>query len=202
MWVSKGPVWIPDGAYRLTLLALENDEVEALVDRRGALALGVDERLGATKPARFEAFLVDAVLDQPLADGERARLGEALIGIGIFRWLDVDRDAQAQDLGMDAHLRADLAQQIQAVLLDGGLLEDHRLEELQAIGADDHERVAAIGTAILVVGAVDHLGLVRTLVVCVGDRVVVVVRIGATVEILEAVLVLGLARTLVLLVGN
>src|SRR4051812_44317780 len=100
------------------LLALENDQVEALVDRRRALCLRVDERLAAAEPARLEALLVDAVLDQPLADRERAQLREALISIGILGRLNVDGDAQAQDLRVHAHLRADLPEQVEAVLLD------------------------------------------------------------------------------------
>ncbi len=49
-----------------------------------------------------------------------------------------------------------------------------------------------VGAAVLVLVAVLRLGLVRALVVLVGDAVLVVVRIGAAVLVLEAVLVLGL----------
>ena len=60
----------------------------------------------------------------------------------------------------------------------------------------------AIGAAVVVLDAVDRLGLVRALVLDVGDAVAVVVGIGAAVVVLEAVLVLGLVRALVLRVGD
>ena len=72
-----------------------------------------------------------------------------------------------------------------------------RLERLETIRADDDEWIALVGAAVVVLEAVDRLGLVRALVLDVGNAVVIVVGIRAAVEILEAVLVLGLVRALV-----
>src|SRR5262249_58282586 len=57
--------------------------------------------------------------------------------------------------------------------------------------------VVGLGAAVLVLDAVLVLGLVRALVLGIGDAVVVVVGVGAAVLVLEAVLVLGLVRALV-----
>ena len=59
-----------------------------------------------------------------------------------------------------------------------------------------------VGAAVLVLVPVVVLGLVRALVVDVGDAVAVVVGIGAAVLVLEAVVVLGLVRALVDRVGD
>ena len=59
-----------------------------------------------------------------------------------------------------------------------------------------------VRAAVLVLVAVEGLGLVRALVVRVGDAVAVVVGIGAAVVVLEAVLVLGLVGALVERVGD
>src|SRR6185369_9076693 len=95
-----------------------------------------------------------------------------------------------------------LAEQADAGARQLGAGELHRIEQLDAIGGQQDHRVALVGAAVLVLVAVDRLGLVGALVFLVGDAVVVVVRIGATVEVLEAVLVLGLVGALVLVVGD
>src|SRR6185503_13446760 len=63
-----------------------------------------------------------------------------------------------------------------------------------------HDDPPAIRTAVAI--AARLLGIVRALVVVVGDAVAVVVRLGAAVVVLEAVLVLGAARAAVVAVGD
>src|SRR5205823_5375169 len=60
----------------------------------------------------------------------------------------------------------------------------------------------AVGAAVLVLEAVDGLGLVGTSVVHIEDAVAVVVRVGAAVLVLEAVAVLGLVGAPVPRIGN
>src|SRR6185503_4973176 len=53
-------------------------------------------------------------------------------------------------------------------------------------------RAADVRAAVVVVDAVDRLGVVRAAILGVGEAVAVVVLVGAAVLVLEAVLVLGL----------
>ena len=62
--------------------------------------------------------------------------------------------------------------------------------------------VVRVGAAVVVLPAVEVLGLVRALVGCVGDAVGVVVEVGAAVVVEVAVLVLGLEDALVARVGD
>ena len=62
--------------------------------------------------------------------------------------------------------------------------------------------VVRVGAAVVVLEAVEVLGLVRAVVAGVDDAVAVVVRIGAAVLVLEAVAILGLVGAAVLGVGD
>src|SRR5690606_20425800 len=95
-------------------LALEDDELDAVVDDRRVALAGIEEGLRRAEPAHLEPPLVDAPLDEPVANGLGALIGERLVLVGIVRRLDVDGDAQPQDLAMAAHHRADLTEHVPA----------------------------------------------------------------------------------------
>src|SRR5206468_3920382 len=59
-----------------------------------------------------------------------------------------------------------------------------------------------VGAAVLVLDAVEGLGLVRAAILRVGDPIVVVVRIGTAVLVFEAILVLRIVGALIEEVGD
>src|SRR6185369_1438127 len=111
-------------------------------------------------------------------------------------------DPQPHDLRVGAQRRPDLLDERRARpgQLEAGELD--RVERLDPIGRQDERRIAVVGAAVVILVAVDRVGVVRTLVLLIGDAVVIVVGIGAPVGVLEAVLVLGIERALVLHVGD
>ena len=159
-------------------------------------AIGRDERL-ACRRSRVLCMRSGSMphCDEPVAHRLRARFGQRLVARRVARRLHVHGQAHAHDLAVRAQRRADLAEHVvarRAIFATPRELD--RLEQLEAIGAQHDERVARVGAAVVIVVAVDRLGLVRALVARVGDAVAVVVGIGAAVGVLEAVLVLGRRR--------
>src|SRR5207249_3555440 len=112
-----------------------------------------------------------------------------------------------EDLRVTLHRALDRVEHLEAHLA-GDLVrarrELHALQDLELIVGDLHERRPLVGTAVGVLEAVVVLRLIGTLVLVVGDAVVIAIRhvVGAAVLVLEAVVGLGLVRTLVLVVGD
>src|SRR5262249_42923132 len=106
------------------------------------------------------------------------------------------------DLGVDAQVRRDLRQELLRAGAELVAVELDGQKDVDAIVAHDDLRRAAIRAAVVVLDAVDRLGLIRALVDEVGDAVAVVVQVRAAVGVLVAVEVLRLVGALVALVGD
>ena len=167
------------------------DAVDHEVDARRAGA-GTD---GNQPPA------VDALADQEVAHD----LG-ALLCLGLREALGVHLDADFRDFRMPLHDQGDQVDELGRAVLDLQLAaaadEADALVELDALLGQARDLGARIRAAVVVLVAVQRLGLRRALVDRVGDAVLVVVRIGAAVLVLEAVRVLGVVRAIVEVVGD
>jgi hypothetical protein len=99
-----------------------------------------------------------------------------------------------------AHHGGHLIEDVVADRLDDRLvgLEEDLVEDLDLVRRDADLARALVGAAVLVLDAVDVLGLVGALVGDVQDAVLIVVGIGAAVGVFELVLVLGVVGALVL----
>src|SRR5262249_7973402 len=144
-----------------------------------------------------EPFGRHTLFDQVLLYGQRALLGIGVALAGLF----VRLDAELGDLVVPAQDLRQLIEQprrVRKVLLG----ENDRLvdRDLHALNLD--VLGAGVGTSVVVLDAVDGLGLGRALVELIGDAVFVVVGIGAAVLVLEAVLIFRLVRALVVLIGD
>src|SRR5436190_7403178 len=116
--------------------------------------------------------------------------GAAVVGVAFH--------ADLRDLGMQGHDLGDRRQQRERALVDRGLVgrEVDLLLDLDLVAAQHGQRRALVGAAVVVLEAVEDLGLGRALVDGIQEPVLVVVGIGAAVLVLEAVLVLGYHRAL------
>src|SRR5262249_15964934 len=137
-----------------------------------------------------------------LAHGLRAVLGELHVVLVVAALVGVALHLELEDLGVALERGGDGVEDAVRDGLDDRLvgLEVDLLEDLQLAAADDDG--ALCGGAVLILEAVVDLGLVRALVVLVGDAVLVVVEVGAAVLVLEAVLVLGVVRAQIVDVGD
>ena len=161
----------------------------------------VDPRRAGPLPDRLDPAAVD-----PLADQEVAHGVGALLRLRLRDARRVDLDPQLEDLRVPLHhqrdvvhhLRGGVAQRDLAAVAD----EAELLVDLNLPLAEADPFGAGIGAAVVVLDAVEGLGLHRALVDGVGDAVLVVVGIGAAVLVLEPVGVLGRVRAVVEVVGD
>src|SRR5215472_7869643 len=156
--------------------------------------VGVEGTLGSVAD-RLQPPGLNPVLDQILAHRLGALLRDALLRGCVARIIGVAFDAHHPDLRVALEAARDLVEQLGESALDLGAANPKQdlLRDLElTLAAGGH-----VGTAVVVVHAVEGFGLVGTLVQDVRDAVAVVVGVGAAVVVLEAVAVLGLVGTLV-----
>src|SRR5262249_45457174 len=124
---------------------------------------------------------------------------EALrVGVLLLR----QRDEPLRHLGMDLHHQRQLHDDRVAGLRQALAVHRRHLGDREAITVELHDLGALIGAAVVILDAVDRLGLTGARVLGVLDAVPVVVELGAAVLVLEVILVLGADRALVVRVED
>src|SRR6185312_5434003 len=148
-----------------------------------------------------------AVVDEPAAHGGGA-LARQLEPFERRRLaVHVALDAQLQDLGVQVEDARDDAEQLGRALVDDAAvaLEEHRLEDDDAIADERGERRRLIGAAV-VVDTVPRLGIERALVEAIDVAVAVGVEVGAALVLARAGLVgaaiVGVGDAVAVLIGR
>src|SRR6185312_6949003 len=117
-------------------------------------------------------------------------------------------DAQLQELGVQVEDARDDAEQLGRALVDDAAvaLEEHRLEDDDAISDERGERRRLIGAAVVVGDTVPRLGIERALVEAIDVAVAVGVEVGAALVLAHAGLVgaaiVGVGDAVAVLIGR
>src|SRR4051812_7671935 len=83
---------------RRTSVPVDDDQLDPVVDQRGALVRRLDDRLRAAETADLEALAVDAPVHEPVADRGGALLRDLQVARRRLRRLHVRHDPQLEDV--------------------------------------------------------------------------------------------------------